>query len=323
MKQIGIVTPVYNDWRSFRELIAAIGELGLGQEIGLHILAINDGSSDRDLVFDENRHALLGILSIEIIHLFRNLGHQRAIAVGLVEMSQRENLDCVIVMDADGEDRPEDIPSLLQVHTLEPDAIVVVRRQKRSEGLVFRSLYWLYKMVFFLLVGIRINFGNFSLIPARQLSRLIYDSNIWNNFAATLIHSKMKLRRIDADRGNRYAGKSRMNMISLVMHGLSAVSVFTEIVIVRILIGTGSLFLLSCIGIGGVVFIRLATDLAIPGWATNAVGLLFIIIIQLVSFSLISVFVILNNRASPFLIPNQVIQTLIESRETVYQMDIG
>ena len=50
--------------------------------------------------------------SIQILHLNRNIGHQRAIAIGLSYI--QFNLPCeqVLVMDADGEDKPEDVSSL-------------------------------------------------------------------------------------------------------------------------------------------------------------------------------------------------------------------
>ena len=53
-----------------------------------------------------------GISEVQLIWLFGNIGHQRAIAVGLVVASRIEEIEAVVVMDADGEDRPEDVSRL-------------------------------------------------------------------------------------------------------------------------------------------------------------------------------------------------------------------
>ena len=112
-RHLAIVTPVFNDWTSFSRLVADIDALnGIG-DIEFTILAVDDGSNKSPLIAcprDRPRR----VRSIEIIALASNMGHQRAIAVGLVEAFERENFDGVLVMDADGEDRPTDIPLLLK-----------------------------------------------------------------------------------------------------------------------------------------------------------------------------------------------------------------
>ena len=90
---------------------AVIGEISkkfTGSDFIFHVCAIDDGSVT---AIDLPSIALTGdtcIAQIEIIHLALNLGHQRAIAVGLCEIADREQIDAVIVMDSDGEDRPVD-----------------------------------------------------------------------------------------------------------------------------------------------------------------------------------------------------------------------
>ena len=77
-----IVTPVFNDWDSFRILTTHLSQLGSQHKLKIQILAIDDGSSvtaKTELLPTEN------LKGIEIIRLTINLGHQRAIAVGLVE----------------------------------------------------------------------------------------------------------------------------------------------------------------------------------------------------------------------------------------------
>jgi hypothetical protein len=72
-----------------------------------------------------------------------------------------------------------------------------------------------------------------------------------------------------------------------------------------LLVATCVLIVLSFIGILVVVIIRLVTDLAIPGWATNVVALLLIILIQAVTLSLFFIFLVLNNRNNASFLPER------------------
>jgi hypothetical protein len=128
-------------------------------------------------------------------------------------------------MDSDGEDRPADIPRLLEMASKRPGHIVCVWRMRRPGQVVFRCWYECYKVSFRLLTGAWINFGNFCLVPGEKLETLVRNSSIWNNLAATLTRSRIPLVGFPSNRGKRYAGKSKMNFVSLVLHGLSACTV--------------------------------------------------------------------------------------------------
>ena len=56
---------------------------------------------------------LKSLATVDVLPLRRNLGHQRAIAIGLAYVEQHIDNRCVVVMDSDGEDSPEDVPRLL------------------------------------------------------------------------------------------------------------------------------------------------------------------------------------------------------------------
>jgi len=318
---LALVAPVYNDWTSLAHLIRALDRIFAASGHTLDLYAVNDGSSEDNL--PGNLSDLSAIRHIEIIHLRRNVGHQRAIAMGLVVVGQAYPADAapdaVIVMDADGEDRPEAIPDLMAARAAQSrPTIVVARRAHRTETRVFRGFYKVYKQLFRGLVGFHIDFGNFCLLPFNDLDALIYDPNLWNHFAATLLRSKRPLTRLSIDRGRRYDGDSKMNFTGLVIHGLSALSVYFDIIITRILIGTAAASSVAVLGILIVVGIVLFTDLAIPGWATSAVGFLIIIILQMLLFSGLSIFVLLYTRSHQLVVPARDMLHLIRQREVLY-----
>ena len=141
-----IVTPVFEDaqacTRLFREIASSL-------DGNVFVVAVDDGSVREPLDVEMIEAADLDGV---VIALRRNVGHQRAIAIGLSYVAdQFPNAQRVVVMDSDGEDLPASIPSLLRA--LEPDAVdvVVAERRSRVETRRFRAFYAVYKWLFRLL----------------------------------------------------------------------------------------------------------------------------------------------------------------------------
>jgi polyisoprenyl-phosphate glycosyltransferase len=279
-RTIAIVTPVLDDWVSFAVLVAEISNLFTGSEFAFRVYAVDDGSS---VAFDADAVVLPEascILSIEVISLAANLGHQRAIAVGLCAIAESTDIDAVLVMDSDGQDRPVDITLLLATGFRHPPHIVLAKRARRSESYTFRLWYGVYRLLFYMLTGQPINFGNYCVMPLAAVRRLAHMPELWNNLAASIMRSRLAYTTVPTVRGDRFAGRSRMNLVSLILHGLSAISVHTDTIFVRILLAAVFVAATASFGIAGVACIRIATDLAIPGWATVAAGDLLIILLQ-------------------------------------------
>jgi len=314
--RLGIVTPVLDDWDSLRILVAAVATALADSRVQVDVLAVDDGSLDS---FDPGELALTpsGVeRSVQVLRLAANLGHQRAIAVGLTEMTGREDLDAVVVIDSDGEDRPEDITRLLDVARSEPGLIVMAQRAKRSESLTFRVAYQLYKLMFRSLTGRVIDFGNFSLLPMRAVRRLVHMPELWNNLAAAILRCRLPYRAIPTERGHRYAGSSRMNLPALVIHGLSAMSVYTDVIFVRILAGAVAFAFLSLLGMATVVLLRLFTDLWTPGWATTVVANLAVMMMLTVIMVIAGALMQLAGRSTRQVIPVVDAEAFIEGRIT-------
>jgi hypothetical protein len=174
------------------------------------LFIINDGSTEVPAIRCL-RESLRQIAEIELINLACNLGHQRAIAVGLVELFNHGTFSTILVMDSDGEDRPADIPRPCAEAEIHPGHIIDAQRMQRSGPVAFRLWYECYKLIFRLLTGVQIDFGNFCLMPGDKLQLLINNSSLWNNLAGTLTRARIPLVKLPSEHGKRYAGKSQMN----------------------------------------------------------------------------------------------------------------
>ena len=315
---LALLCPVYNDWQSFCILIQKLDQALNDIPIKASIFAVDDGST---VDFDLNQlPSTKNINSIECFSLVSNMGHQRAIAVGLCEIARRHTFDAVVILDSDGEDQPTDVPRLWSAHQSEPRKIVVAQRIARSESIPFQFFYFFYKRFFHFLTGQAIDFGNFCLIPVSLLNKINAMPEIWNHLAASIVRSRIPLVRVPTARGKRYVGNSSMNFIALVLHGFGAMSVFIDIFLVRlliILISLGSLVLM----IGGLaIFIKADNVYWIPEWLNIALGVLGIVFIQIITFALISIFIVLSQRGTqklpPFIFSNNYLkETLIFKSE--------
>jgi hypothetical protein len=94
-----------------------------------------------------------------------------------------------------------------------------------------------------------------------------------------------------------------MNFVGLAVHGLSAISLYGDIIGVRLLIVAGGGILALLTALGAVVGVRLFTDLAIPGWATYSAGLLTVLLFQVLLSCLALVVLILGGRVRPGFLP--------------------
>jgi hypothetical protein len=297
-----ICVPIYNDWDAAATLLRWIDEVVTRDKIPASVLIVDDGSTDPP----PGRLPVpcQSLQFVELLKLRRNVGHQRAIALGLAYVHKHVPCRCVIVMDGDGEDSPDDIPKLLhQLENNRDTRIVFARRSRRTESLTFRILYQLYKIMHGLLTGRAVEVGNFSVIPSSLLERLVGVSELWSHYAAAVVKSKMPHDKVDIPRATRLQGKSKMSFVGLVAHGLSAMAVFSEDIGVRLLSATSILVFLAAGGLAMVLTTGVVTDTAIPGWAATASGVLFIILLYGLLLSLAFVFVVLQGRSRGGFLP--------------------
>lgn len=318
LKRVLFVIPVFNDWASLRTLLEHLDLVLDKHGMCAEVLAVDDASiiPAKDIVDQLN---LIAIQCVSLLKLKRNLGHQRAITIGLAYAEANCSADMVAIMDSDGEDTPEDVIRLIDACT-EADCskIVFARRSQRSESWLFKFFYRAYCFAYRLLTGFDIRVGNFSVIPFEVIPRLLVVSEIWNHYAAGILKSKLPHFEIPTRRGYRYHGKSSMNFTSLVIHGLSAISVHGETVGVRLLMASFGLMGFLTAVLFTVIGVRFMTNLAIPGWASYLVVALFSVILQVFIISLSFIFLVLIGRNNTSFLPKRDYHHFVLTLEEIF-----
>lgn len=300
---ITILIPVFNDWTVLGKLLPILDRALAEQSMTAEVLAVNDGSTEpapESYLAGLNFAALR---SIRLLNLRRNLGHQRAIAIGLAYLQQAVAGHLVVVMDGDGEDDPVDVPRLVQrCRECQLQRIVFAERVRRSEKPIFKIFYALFKLTHLLLVGKRIRVGNFSAIPPARLASLTAATELWIHYAAAVFASRQPHDSIPTQRAKRLGGHSKMNFVRLVVHGLSAMSVYGDIVGVRLLI-VAAFMAVGLIALSVVVAIFSGVGWSVPAWGGMAIAFSLVIAFQAMLLCLIFIFITMGLKTSASFVP--------------------
>ena len=230
MKRYIILISVYNDWKSVTKLLDQIDVQTKNWSAEISVIIVNDASTEKRSGLDLNYKK---IKLVKIINMKENRVHQRCIAAGLKYICKNEDFDWVILMDADGEDRPEELNNFYIKTQEKPNMTITGNRFKRSEGVIFRLLYEIHKILTLIFTGKLIKFGNFSCLPKQHAMQLIEKSYLWNAYSSSVVKTIKDRTSIASIRGIRYVLPSKMNLFKLFFHSLTIISVFKNEVIMR------------------------------------------------------------------------------------------
>ena len=230
MKKFIILIPLFNDWKSVSKLLNEINSQVINWNADVSVIIVNDASTEARSGLESNYKK---IKSVKILNMKENRVHQRCIASGLKYICENEDFDRVIVMDADGEDRPEELNDFFNKAQENSKMTITGNRFKRSEGVVFKILYEVHKLLTLVFTGKLIKFGNFTCLPKDHVKQLIQKPYLWNSYSSSVVRTINDRTFIPSKRGLRYVLPSKMNFTGLVFHSLAIISVFRNIVIIR------------------------------------------------------------------------------------------
>ena len=298
---LSVVVPCFNEQDVLRlthqRLIKALDEIpGLDFEI----VYVNDGSRDHteEILFE------LADLDgrVKIISLTRNFGQQPAITAGLNYAAG----DIVVVIDADLQDPPELIGSMI-TRWQEGFDIVYGVRAKRKEGIVkrfsYNAFYRLYR--FFAQIEIPVNSGDFALLDRRvvdllnslpEKNRFIRGLRTWAGFRDT---------GLPYERDERAAGNSKYSFQKLLALAFDGIFNFSTVPLTIIFVAgliTASMSILASLiylvaHIGNFKIFGSAPG-DVPGFTTLILVILFFSGVQLISLGIIGEYLARNYQES-------------------------
>ena len=238
---IWVVCPMLRDTESFLRLRdEVVDHVGRNDHRVLRFLVVDDSAGTDDEVVQ-----LKACSDVDLLTPPFNLGHQRAIVYGLRYLAPFvADDDVVVTMDSDGEDRPEDVPRLLQ--GLDDDhgtALVLAERTKRTEPIRFRLMYVMFRLFFRVLAGVTVQSGNFAAQRGDSLRVTVQHPSFDLCYSSTLLALRRPTAMVRCARGTRFAGRSRMNTSSLIVHGIRMLLPFGERIAARMLVMAAGSFI--------------------------------------------------------------------------------
>jgi glycosyltransferase involved in cell wall biosynthesis len=290
-----IVTTTFNDHQSTLKLLREISNLET--QLKFKVVVVDDCSSLLESDFIElSNFSTSGTISEFNFHRLRqNLGNQGAVAKGLRFAFDKSTVgDYFIVMDSDGEDSPKDILKLIEFSG--KNELVVAQRAKQKSNINLRLWHILFKITLKFLTGKKLDFGNFSLVSYNTASILLSNSSIAISYVGCLLKSNIVITRVKLKRGKRFHGVSKTGKDGLLVWGFLIMSVFSDRIFAKLL-RVGVVFGGICsLGVLVVLYMRLFTNLAIPGWSGLMVAVLASSIVQ--TLILLSGFIMLQSLIS-------------------------
>ncbi|MDD4236685.1 MAG: glycosyltransferase family 2 protein [Bacteroidales bacterium] len=268
---MSVVIPVFNDQEVLEELYTRLTQV-LSKLTGEYeIVLVDDGSSDNSWQKIENLK--VSNRSVVGIKLMRNFGQQNAIAAGLDFVSG----DVTVIMDSDLQDRPEDIPKLIEALEKNDASMAISKWKTRKDGVlkifVSRIFYAVSKKI--TKINHQQGLGVFRAIRKEAIEELKKYNEKTSTTLSLLYWIGVDYVTVELDRDERFAGKSGYNlkkMLKLTMDRIFSFSMFP----IRAAIYTGlSISVLSFIA-GIVLIVRYFLGSVAPGWTSMIVLLLFL-----------------------------------------------
>lgn len=162
MAKLSVILPVYRTAAYLRELYGRLKQTLESIPVEFELIFLDDGSPDDawSTILELGRQdpRVVGL------KMSRNFGQHPAIAAGLEQASG----ELLVLMDTDLQDRPEDIPALLEAMAEDVD-IIYTTKSKVAESLLVRATSALYHYVFSRLTQSKVprNIGTLRLFTRR------------------------------------------------------------------------------------------------------------------------------------------------------------
>ncbi len=283
---ISVVVPIFNEEMNVRKLYKRIEETMNLVENPYEIIFVNDGSRDASMpiilsIAEENS-------SVKFIDLSRNFGHQIAITAGI----EHAVGDYIVIMDGDGQDPPELIPTLYEKAKEGFEVVYAKRKSRQGETwlkkftakLFYRLLSKMTK------VEIPLDTGDFRLIH-RKIQRVLkhmpeQDKYLrgqiaWIGFNSTFV---------EYDREERMGGETKFSYSKMLKFAMDGVVSFSSW---PLKLATILGFSVSLVAFGMILYsvYQKFFGYTIQGWTSLQISILFLGGVQLIGMGMLGEYI--------------------------------
>lgn len=223
LELLSVVAPLFDEEGTVVEFHSRVCAALDG--VPFELILVDDGSSDRtpellaEIAGRDDR--------VRVISLSRNFGHQAALTAGL----DHARGDATVMLDADLQDPPELIGTMLDHWRSGSDVVCAVRRMRNGETrMKLATARWFYRLFGRLAkLDLEHNSGDFRLLDRRALdalcsmrerARFLRGMTVWVGFTQTSV---------PYDRDPRHAGETKYTLRRMMRFSLDAISSFSHL----------------------------------------------------------------------------------------------
>lgn len=304
-RKISLICPLYNEQSNIALFLsratATLSQLDYSHEI----ICINDGSTDKTLetLISHKKDCP----NLRILNLSRNFGKESALTAGLFAAEG----DAIIPIDSDLQDPPELIAQLVEEWNKGFDVVLAKRTNRNSDHIVKRISAGLFYRFHNLISPQKIpeNVGDFRLISRRVLDEIKKLPENQRFMKGIFSWVGFKTSSIEYERPARNSGQSSFNAWSLWNFALDGLTSFSTTPL-RLWFYLGLMFSLSAFMLGAyIIYSTINYGVAVPGYASLIVVVLFLGGIQLVSIGVLGEYIgriyMESKRRPSFIIENE------------------
>jgi polyisoprenyl-phosphate glycosyltransferase len=290
--KLSVVVPCYNEQEALSHTANVLEKLML-ELMARGIIAadsniwlIDDGSIDGTWPLIEslvNRSELfVGV------KLSRNRGHQQALLAGLLSADG----DAVVSIDADLQDDPAAIEAMAAAYGAGYEIVYGVRKARQTDTRFKRwTALGYYRLLRILGVDVVPNHADFRLMGRKAVNALASYTEV-NLFLRGIIPQLgFRSTSVLYDRQGRVAGESKYSLKKMLWLGLDGITSFSAVPLRMIATLGGFVCVFSIAMVIWIIFVRLFTDRALPGWASTTVPIYLLGGIQLLSLGIVGEYV--------------------------------
>jgi glycosyltransferase involved in cell wall biosynthesis len=284
---VSLVVPVFNEQDNIDVFYAEVVKYLQPLACDFEILFIDDGSNDATpLILDRLSQA---DQRVKAYILARNFGHQVALSCGLDHAIG----DAVITLDGDMQHPPALIPLLLEKWQEGFDVVQTIRKSTEGASWFKRFTSSLFYKLINAMSNVEISEGgsDFRLLDQKVVKSFRQFKERARFIRGMISAIGYKQVQIEFVAPRRFAGTSKFSLHKMLHFALDGITAYSKMPL-RFALYLGLLFaLFSLLVIIHVLYIKLFTDTAVPGWATTVVSILVLGGLQLIGIGIIGEYV--------------------------------
>ena len=286
-RMVSIIIPVFNEEGNINHLYDRLKKVTTGQDAEFEFVFVNDGSKDA------SAHLLTDLAhqdsSVKLIDFSRNFGHQLAVTAGLDFCKG----DCAVIIDADLQDPPELITSMLEEWSNGYDVVYAQRSRRKGESVFKRiSASVFYRLLHHLTeVDIPLDTGDFRLIGRNVIDTLKKMPERHRFLRGMISWSGFRQTALEYVRDERYSGKTKYPLLRMFRFALTGITSFSFVPLQAAsyfgFVVSGFSFLYALY----ILYLRIFTDETVQGWTSLIIAVLFLGGIQLITLGIIGEYI--------------------------------